>query len=98
MLGESYRNTGNFAHQQLADLAQWGIEDGIFVEDLDMEVTVRTVLSLQELLKDINRFPVATFSKERLTFGVLVPYMRGLCTPKGLQLLKMQEQLFRVTI
>jgi len=98
MLQESYRATGNFAHQELARLAAWGIEDGIFVEDLDVEVAVKTVLALLELLKDNNRFPVTEYSKERLTFGIMVPYMRGVCTPKGLNILQEQEELFRVQI
>lgn len=98
MLQESYRNEDNFAHQELARLAQWGIRDGIFVKDLDVEVAVKTVLALLELLKDNRRFPVSEFSKERLTFGIMVPYMRGLCTPEGIALLEKQEELFRITI
>ncbi len=98
LLHESYKNTGNFAHQELTDLAEWGIKDGIFQEDLDVEVAGKTVLAMLKLLKDNNLFPVSEFSKERLTFGILVPYMKGLCTPKGLKLLKIQEELFRVSI
>lgn len=98
LLSESYSKTDNFAHQQLVYLAKWGIQDGIFVPDMDLEVVVKTVLSLLEFLKDNDRFPIEKFSKERLTFGILVPYMRGLCTPEGIELLKMQEELFRVTV
>ncbi len=98
LLHESYHNTGNFAHQQLVQLANWGMEDGIFREDMDVEVAVKTVLSLLKLLKDNDMFPAVEFSKERLTFGILLPYMRGLCTPKGIELLKRQEELFRVSV
>lgn len=98
MLQESYRKNGNFAHQELVYLAEWGIEDGIFLKDLDIEVAGKTVLALLELLKDNQRFPVDQFSKERLTFGIMVPYLRGVCTQKGLELLVMQEELFRITI
>lgn len=98
LLNKSYRSTGNFAHQQLVDLAQWGIDDQIFVKDMDIEVSVKTVLALLKLLKDNDQFPVDEYSKERLTFGVLVPYLKGICTKKGLQILQMQEELFRVTI
>lgn len=98
LLNESYRSTGNFAHQNLADLAEWGIKDGIFVNDIDVEVTAKTVLVMLKLLKDTNQFPLGKFSKERLTFGILIPYLKGLCTPKGLEILAMEEELFRVTI
>ena len=98
MLNESYQNTGNFAHQELAYLGEWGIRDGIFIEDLDIEVAAKTVLVLLKLLKDNDQFPIEKYSKERLTFGILVPYMRGVCTPKGIQLLEEQAALFQVSI
>ena len=98
LLHESYRNTGKYAHQELVFLAEWGIRDGIFQKDMDVEVVGKTVLALLKLLKNNKQFPVSEFSKERLTFGILVPYLRGLCTLKGIELLKMQEELFRVTI
>ncbi len=98
LLNESYERTGNYASNQLIELAQWGLDDGIFVEDMDVEVVGRTVLAMLKLLKDNEAFPVSTYSKERLTFGILVPYLRGLCTKKGHKLLKIQEELFRVSI
>ncbi|MEM6318080.1 MAG: TetR/AcrR family transcriptional regulator [Bacteroidota bacterium] len=98
LLNESYRNTGNFAHQNLADLAEWGLKDNIFIKDLDVEVTAKTVLIMLKLLKNTNQFPLEKYSKERLTFGILIPYLKGLCTPKGLEILAMEEELFRVTI
>ena len=98
LLQQSYRKTGNFAHKILAYLAEWGIQDGIFVEDLDIEVTSKTVLTMLNMLKNNDQFPIDKFSKERLTFGILLPYMKGLCTEKGLEILAMEEELFRVTI
>lgn len=98
LLNESYRDTKNFAHQQMIDMATWGKEDGIFVEDLDIEVVGKTVLAMLKMLKDNAMFPVSKFSKERLTFGILVPYLKGLCTPKGKELVEIQEELFRITI
>ena len=98
LLNTSYRNTGNFAHKNLEILAQWGIEDGIFNADMDVAVTSKTVLAMLKLLKDNDQFPITEYSKERLTFGILIPYMKGLCTEKGVEILAMQEELFRVTI
>ena len=98
LLHESYRNTGKYAHQQLVFLAEWGKRDGIFLEDMDVEVVGKTVLAMLKLLKNTKTFPISKFSKERLTFGILVPYLRGLCTPKGIELLEIQEELFRVSL
>lgn len=98
LLQKSYRATGNFAGQQLANLADWGAKDGLFITDIDIEVTSKTVLSLLELLKNTNKFPVEKYSKERLTFGIMLPYLRGLCTPKGIEQLEKQEELFKVML
>ncbi|GJM35214.1 MAG: hypothetical protein DHS20C18_42150 [Saprospiraceae bacterium] len=98
MLHESYRKNGNFAHRQLVELADWGIRDGIFLADMDVDVAVKTVLTLLKLLKDNDQFPYPDYSKERLTFGILVPYLRGVCTRKGVELLEMQEELFQVSL
>lgn len=98
LLQKSYRNMGNFAHTELEELAHWGIKDGYFREDLDIQVTSKTVLALLEMLKDTNRFPVTEFSKERLTFGIMIPYLRGVCTKKGVEQLAIQEKLFKVML
>lgn len=98
LLNESYEENGNFAQHQLIELAQWGLEEDLFLEDMDIEVVGKTVMAMLKMLKDNYQFPVTEFSKERLTFGILVPYLRGLCTPKGIELLQIQEELFRVSI
>lgn len=98
LLNKSYNEADNFAHQQLAYLAEWGMEEGVFEKDMDVEVVGKTVLTLLKLLKDNKQFPVSKFSKERLTFGILVPYLRGLCTLKGIELLEIQEEHFRLSI
>lgn len=98
LLNESYKRNDNYAHRQMVILADAGKKDGIFLEDMDVEVVGKTVLSLLKLLKDNEKFPVTEFSKERLTFGIMVPYLRGLCTTKGIKLLQIEEELFRVTI
>ena len=98
LLNDSYKRNGNYAHQQLIELAHAGIKDGVFQKDMDVEVVGKTVLKLLKLLKDTELFPVTEFSKERLTFGILVPYLRGLCTDIGIKLLHIQEELFMVQI
>lgn len=98
LLQRSYRNMGNFAHQQLRYIGEWGIKEGLFLEDMDLEVTSKTVLALLEMLKDNNRFPVSEFSKERLTFGIMLPYMRGVCTLKGMEILEQQKELYKVIL
>ncbi len=98
LLSESYRANKNFAHEELIYLAKWGIKDGLFMEDLDIDVAMKTVLNLLKLLKDNDLFPIQEYSKARLTFGIMLPYLRGICTKKGIKLLEMQKELFYVTL
>lgn len=98
LLNESYKRNGNYAHQQLVHIADEGIKDGVFQADMDVEVVGKTMLVLLKLLKDNTQFPPTEFSKERLTFGIMIPYLRGVCTAKGLELLNIEQELFRVTI
>lgn len=90
------QKNGDPAKAQLLILAKQGIEDGIFRADLDIEVVSTTVIHLLKLFRDNQKFPVTYYSKKRLTFGILVPYMRGLCTPKGMEILNREEELFKV--
>lgn len=98
LLNESYKASGHFAHTQLLNIASWGMQDGIFHDELDIEVVGKTVGVMLKLLNDNQLFPIHEYSKERLTFGMLLPYLRGLCTAKGLKLVQIQEALFRVSI
>ena len=98
LLNESYARNDNYAHQQLIFIANAGIKDGIFQEDMDVEVIGKTMMALLKLLKDKKQFPVSEFSIERLSLGIMVPYLRGVCTSKGMKLLQIQEELFKVTI
>ena len=75
-----------------------GIKDGYFLKDMDVEVTIKTVIALLEMLKDNVMFPVEKFSKGRLTYGIMVPYMRGVCTEKGIKKVKELEALFQVDL
>ena len=98
LMEELTGENGNYPREQMFFLAKSGIEDGIFIKDLDMEVVGTTVLHLLKLFKDNQKFPINRFSKERLVFSIMVPYMKGLCTPKGLKILEKQEELFKVSL
>ena len=98
LLTESYEEAGQFAHKQFMFVAQWGLEDGIFREDLDIEIAGKTVAAMLKLCKDSRTFPSKDFSTERLTFAIILPYLRGNCTDKGSKLVTIQEELFRVSI
>ncbi len=98
LLKEAYRDNGHFAHENFTALAKWGIRDGLFLQDMDIDVTMKTVQFLLDLTRDTDKFPVDQYSKNRLTFGIMLPYLRGMCTVTGIRVLEEQKNLFGVNV
>ena len=94
VLKDSYYKNSKFAFRELVYLAKWGVKDGFFVEDLDPEVTMQTVQNLLKLCNNTKVFPSNEFSKQRLTEGIMLTYMRGLCTNKGLIEVEKNKHLY----
>jgi AcrR family transcriptional regulator len=94
VLKNSYQKNAEFAFRELLYLSKWGIKEGLFRKDMDPEVTMVTVQTLLKLCNNSKKFPPKNFSKARLTEGVMVAYLRGFCTEKGLIELEKQKQLY----
>lgn len=93
---DSFEKNSKFAFRELQYLAKWGVEDGFFRKDLDSEVTMATVQTLLKLCNNTKVFPSGQFSKARLTEGIMVAYLRGLCTEKGLEEVEKQKHLYLI--
>lgn len=98
MLKDVYKETGSYAHSDFIKLAKWGIEDGIFLADMDIDVAAKTVMALFTVMQDLTRFPPGEYGKQRLTFGIMLPYLRGMCTEKGCGLLENSKHLFYLNV
>lgn len=96
VLKDSYEKNSKFAFRELLYLAKWGVKDGFFRNDLDPEVTMATVQTLLKLCNNTKIFPSGEFSKVRLTEGIMVAYLRGLCTEKGLLEVEKQKHLYLI--
>lgn len=94
VLKDSYQKNAKFAFRELLYLSKWGVKEGLFRKNLDPEVTMATVQTLLKLCNNTKIFPSAQFSKSRLTEGIMVAYLRGLCTEKGLLEVEKQQHLF----
>ena len=94
ILKEYYQQNWEKAFRELLAIAKWGIKEGYFREDLDPEVTMKTVQDLIMLCRNTSKFPSPEFSQNRLTKGIMIPYLRGLCTAKGVQEVDKQVKLF----
>lgn len=95
ILKKAYKATAQYPQQEMLHLIEWALKDELFVPNMDREIVMRTVVYLLDLMKDNRRFPATKYSRERLTFAVIVPYLRGLCTKEGIELLEKEEALFR---
>lgn len=96
VLKDSFEKNSKFAYRELLFLANWGVEDGLFRKDIDPEVTMAVVQTLLKLCTNTKIFPSSQFSKSRLTEGIMVAYLRGLCTEKGLLEVEKQKHLYLI--
>lgn len=94
VLKESHKKNGEFSYREFFYLAKWGLEDGLFNDNIDTIVTMRTVNSLLKLCNNTTKFPPVEFSTTRLTKGIMLPYLTGLCTDKGRQELMRFKHLY----
>lgn len=94
VLKDSYEKNAKFAFRELIYLSEWGVKEGLFRKGLDPEVTMTTVQTLLKLCNNSKKFPSSQFSKARLTEGIMITYLRGLCTEKGLLEVKKQKHLY----
>lgn len=96
VLKDSYKKNAEFAFRELLYLSKWGVKDGFFRKDLDPEVTMAAVQTLLKLCNNSKIFPSEQFSKARLSEGIMVAYLRGLCTEKGLLEVEKQKHLYLI--
>jgi AcrR family transcriptional regulator len=94
ILKDSYEKHREFAFRELLFLAKWGVKEGYFRPELDSVVVMKAVQTLLKLCSNINKFPSSEFSKNRLTASIIIPYLRGLCTEKGIKEVDKQESLY----
>lgn len=94
VLKESHKKNGEFSYREFSHLAKWGLKDKLFIETIDIVVTMRTVNALLKLCNNTSKFPPVDFSTKRLTKGIMLPYLKGLCTSKGLEEVNRFEYLY----
>lgn len=72
-----------FGKHRTQELLAQGIEEGIFFNSIDLEIASRALsILLRSMLEDEALFEQGN---ERLFSNVLWPYLRGICTQKGLE-------------
>jgi AcrR family transcriptional regulator len=81
-------------HEGARKLLQAGIEQGIFRDDIDIEIISRAVSGLATLTGDTKIFPPEQFMQRDLIRNIMINYLRGISTVKGNSLIDELEPGF----
>jgi len=75
-------------------LLQAGIEQGIFRDDIDIEIISRAVSGIGNLAGDTKIFPPEQFPQRDVIRNIMINYLRGISTTKGNHLIQELEPAF----
>lgn len=64
-----------------------GVKEDIFRKELDIRIVDQFILDMIQMIHTQHRFAVNHLSSDELLNNILIPYLRGLSTPKGLALI-----------
>lgn len=87
--------------EELADLPYFsnnseiinkGIKEGVFRDDIDVEITNKCLLEVARMSNDKNVFPPDDFSNKDVIRNFYINYLRGISTQKGLDLINFYEK------
>jgi TetR/AcrR family transcriptional regulator, cholesterol catabolism regulator len=75
-----------------SDIIKRGIKEGIFREDIDIEITNKCLLEVVRMSNDKNVFPTEDFLNKDIIRNFYINYIRGISTQKGLDLINYHEK------
>jgi hypothetical protein len=68
-----------------------GIEEGLFRKELNTELINRGLYNLGRSMMDNDQYPYEQFSRLDVIKNIFINYLRGISTPKGLDLINRLE-------
>jgi len=77
------------------EILQRGIREGIFREDINLEITNRCMHEVARISNDKNVFDPDAFPGEEVIRHFYINYLRGICTMKGLELVDFYEKTYK---
>ena len=75
-----------------SEILRRGIDEGVFREDIDIEITNKCLLEVAKMSNDQDVFPPEDFLKKDIIRNFYVNYLRGISTSKGLELIESYER------
>ncbi len=78
-------------HEGAKKMLKAGIEQGIFREDIDIEIISRAVSGIGNLTGDMKIFPPEQFPQRDVIRNIMINYLRGISTAQGNSLIQELE-------
>jgi AcrR family transcriptional regulator len=75
-----------------SEVIKRGIKEGIFRDDINIEITNKCMLEVIRMSNDKELFPPDDFPNKDVIRNFYVNYLRGISTPKGLKLIEFYEK------
>ncbi|MFZ2341187.1 MAG: TetR/AcrR family transcriptional regulator [Bacteroidales bacterium] len=75
-----------------AEILNRGISAGVFREDIDIEITSRLMLEILKMSHDQELFPHENVDFADSVRGFYINFLRGISTPKGLDLINLYDK------
>ncbi len=82
---------GHPDHEAALRILEKGISQGIFRQEIDTEIVGRAFRGIAGLTGDEELFPADMFMRRDIMKNVMVNYMRGICTARGINLIESME-------
>jgi len=75
-----------------SEILSRGIKEGVFRDDIDVEITNKCMLEVVRMSNDKDVFPPDDFTNKDIIRNFYLNYLRGISTPKGLDLIDFYEK------
>ena len=75
-----------------SEILKRGIREGVFREDIDVEITNKCLLEVVRMSNDKSVFPADDFMNKDVIRTFYVNYLRGISTQKGLDLINLYDK------
>lgn len=69
-----------------------GIEEGVFRPEINTEIVNRAMHKIFSMTGDFDHFPRELFTRGEVVRNVFINFLRGICTPRGIELVKKCEK------
>ncbi len=76
-----------------AEMIARGIREGVFRENIDVEITNKCLYEVMRMSDDRDIYNQGDFDKKHVFRDFYINYLRGISTPKGLDLINYYEKI-----